>query len=141
MPVTVGSNQLSVVHKSSHPGASVLAFPDVCKTPTPGGPVPIPYPNLVGPGQPNTTGSKAPPTQQHTALIGGSSFSRSVGDEAGSAMGTVTHKLMRGQQLRGQLQMLHLQIANLPSGNPTRWHKLLDDYVILTAELYKTLSE
>ena len=41
--VTVGVNNLSVVHKSSN--GLILAIPDVCKTPTPGGPVPIPYPD------------------------------------------------------------------------------------------------
>ncbi len=34
-----------VVHKGSQ-GMSIV-FPDVCKTPLPGGPVPIPYPNLT----------------------------------------------------------------------------------------------
>jgi len=48
MSVTVGANRQSVVHKSSYQGSSVAAFPDVCKTPSPGGPVPIPYPNLGG---------------------------------------------------------------------------------------------
>ena len=43
--VTVGVNNLSVVHKSSN--GVTIAFPDVCKTPTPGGPVPIPYPNIA----------------------------------------------------------------------------------------------
>jgi hypothetical protein len=50
-------------------------------------------------------------------------------------------KQARGQQLRGKLQHLHMQIASLPSGDPTRWHRTLDEYVVLTAELYKTLSE
>ena len=45
MPVTVGVNKLSVVHKSSN-GVSI-AFPDVCKTPSPAGPIPIPYPNIA----------------------------------------------------------------------------------------------
>ena len=44
-------------------------------------------------------------------------------------------------RLRSKLQILHMQIGSLPSGNPTRWHGLLDEYVVLTAELYKTLSE
>ena len=30
-------------------GGLCFAFPDTCKTPTPGGPVPIPYPNLSQP--------------------------------------------------------------------------------------------
>jgi len=50
-------------------------------------------------------------------------------------------KQVRGQQLRAKLQQLHLQIGTLPTGDPMRWHKLLDEYVARTAELYKTLSE
>jgi hypothetical protein len=42
---TVGVNQMSVVHKSSN--GITIAFPDVCKTPSPGGPIPIPYPNIA----------------------------------------------------------------------------------------------
>ena len=52
MPATVGVNFMSVVHKASN--GTTIAFPDVCKTPTPGGPVPIPYPNI---GMSSTTSS------------------------------------------------------------------------------------
>lgn len=43
--VTVGVNNLSVVHKNSN--GVTIAFPDVCKTPAPAGPIPIPYPNIA----------------------------------------------------------------------------------------------
>jgi hypothetical protein len=105
MGVTVGTNAMSIVHKSGYQGASVAAFPDVCKTPTPGGPVPVPYPNLANPANPAAT------------------------------------KQVRSQQLRSKLQTLHMQIGSLPSGDPTRWHRMLDEYVVLTAALYRTLSE
>ncbi|MFX0198531.1 MAG: PAAR-like domain-containing protein [Candidatus Hodarchaeota archaeon] len=42
--VTVFENMRSVVHKG---GEMTGTFPDICKTPTPGGPIPIPYPNIV----------------------------------------------------------------------------------------------
>ena len=45
MGVTVGVNNLSVVHKGSN--GVTIAFPDVCKTPSPAGPIPIPYPNIA----------------------------------------------------------------------------------------------
>ena len=38
------ANGRGIAHKKSN-GMSI-AFPDVCKTPTPGGPIPIPYPNI-----------------------------------------------------------------------------------------------
>ena len=34
---------------STNGGGQCAGFPDVCKTPTPGGPVPIPYPNMAIP--------------------------------------------------------------------------------------------
>ncbi len=142
MGVTVGINALSI--KSGHQGFAVAAFPDVCKTPSPGGPVPIPYPNLVGPGQPQTVASK-------TAAIAGktlttkSTISRSTGDEAGTLKGRVSmstsDKMARSQFLRNQMHSLHGQLWGLPGGNPNHWHKLVDQYVIATAELYKILSE
>jgi len=42
---TVVANSRGLVHKGS--SSTVVAFPDVCKTPTPGGPVALPYPNMV----------------------------------------------------------------------------------------------
>ena len=50
-------------------------------------------------------------------------------------------KGVRSQQLRTKLHLLHLQIGMLPTGDPARWHRLLDEYVARTTELYKTLSE
>lgn len=41
--ITVGVDRLSAVHKNSD-GVTIV-FPDVCKTPAPGGPIPIPYPS------------------------------------------------------------------------------------------------
>ena len=43
--ITIGVDSLSVVHKDS--GGAIIAFPDVCKTPAPGGPIPIPYPGVA----------------------------------------------------------------------------------------------
>ena len=122
---------------SGYRGGAVVVFPDVCFTPPygPSTPVPIPYPNTAY-GQQNPAASKATAVSK-PALKKSSNISMSSGDEAGSAMG----KQVRSRLLRGQLQALHMQIGSLPSGDPSRWHKLLDQYVILTAELYKTLSE
>jgi len=140
MGVTIGMNALSI--KSGHQGFAVAAFPDVCKTPSPGGPVPIPYPNLVGPGQQQTAGSKVHIAGKTLATTS-STLSRSTGDEAGTLKGMVSmnEKMARTQFLRNQLQSLHGQLWSLPGGNPNQWHKLVDQYVIATAELYKTLSE
>jgi len=46
MAVTININGLTLCHKGSN-GISVATVPDVCKTPSPGGPVPIPYPDIA----------------------------------------------------------------------------------------------
>ena len=38
-------NMMTVVHQGS--SGMVTGFPDVCKTPSPAGPIPIPYPNIA----------------------------------------------------------------------------------------------
>ncbi len=72
-----------------------FAFPDVCNTPTPGGPVPIPYPNiaqlsaaqdiaddlLLGPGSLN-------------AVLLDSTVAQSSGDEAGTLGGVSSGTIM-----------------------------------------------
>lgn len=74
-------------------GGQCLAFPDVCKTPTPVGPVPIPYPNISMPEQ-------ADPVVKNVLICGAatlnldSKISMSNGDEAGAAMGVVSNKIM-----------------------------------------------
>jgi Domain of unknown function (DUF4150) len=87
MPVTVGVNSLSVVHQSSEGVAP--CFPDVCKTPTPAGPVPIPYPNVA------LSSNTAQPSKQvkcdgNPICLQDSNFSTSTGDEAGSAGGVAS---------------------------------------------------
>ena len=42
MTVTIANGSLSIAHQGSN-GVAAATVPDVCKTPTPGGPVPTPY--------------------------------------------------------------------------------------------------
>jgi len=46
LPVTVNINGLSVIHQTSN-GMAMATVPDVCKTPSAGGPIPVPYPNVA----------------------------------------------------------------------------------------------
>lgn len=94
MPVTVGVNNLSVVHKSSN-GVSV-AFPDVCKTPSPGGPIPIPYPNIAMSSD-TAKGTKKVKCDGNPVCTKDSNFSTSTGDEAGSAGGGVVSGKIKGK--------------------------------------------
>jgi Domain of unknown function (DUF4150) len=90
MPTTVIVNHLTVVHKQS--GGMSMAFPDVCKTPTPGGPVPIPYPNTAMSSD-TSEGSQSVKADGQPIMLKSSYFAMSAGDEAGSAMGVASNKI------------------------------------------------
>jgi hypothetical protein len=90
MPATVNVNMMTVVHAGSA-GVSP-AFPDVCKTPTPAGPVPIPYPN-VAQSSDTADGSSTVKVDGNPIMLKESNFKMSTGDEAGSAMNVVSNKI------------------------------------------------
>lgn len=87
MPATINVNERTVVHASSSGVAT--AFPDVCKTPSPAGPVPIPYPN-VAMSSDTAQGSRDVKLDANPIMLQGSHFSMSTGDEAGSAGGVAS---------------------------------------------------
>ncbi|HET9386381.1 MAG TPA: DUF4150 domain-containing protein [Gemmatimonadales bacterium] len=91
MPAKVFANLMGFSHKGS--GGVSTVFPDVCKTPTPGGPVPIPYPN-VGQSSDTTDGSKSVKVDGgNSTMLKGSNYKMSTGDEAGSVGGVVSSKI------------------------------------------------
>ena len=94
MPVTVGVNFLSVVHASSN--GVTIAFPDVCKTPSPAGPIPIPYPNIAKSSD-TGNGTKKVKCDGNPVCVKDSNFSMSTGDEAGSAGGGVVSNKIKGK--------------------------------------------
>ncbi len=94
MAVTVGVNNLSVVHKDS--GGVTIAFPDVCKTPSPGGPIPIPYPNIAQSSD-TASGSKSVKVDGNPVCLKDSNFKTSTGDEAGTAGGGVASSKTKGK--------------------------------------------
>lgn len=95
MPVTVGVNFLSVVHKSSM-GVSI-AFPDVCKTPAPPAPfVPIPYPNIAMSSD-TAKGTKKVKCDGNPVCVKDSNFRMSTGDEGGTAGGGIVSSKIKGK--------------------------------------------
>lgn len=56
------------------------SFPDVCKTPSPGGPIPIPYPNIAKSSD-TSQGTKKVKTEGKMPMTKGSSYKKSTGDE------------------------------------------------------------
>ena len=67
-------------------------FPDVCKTPTPAGPVPIPYPN-IGQSSNTSAGPTTVTTDGQMPMTKGAKYMISSGDEAGSAGGVMSGKI------------------------------------------------
>ncbi len=94
MGVSVGVNSRSVVHGSSN-GTSII-FPDVCKTPSPAGPIPIPYPNVARSSD-TAKGSKKVKCDGKSICTKNSNFRMSTGDEAGSAGGGVVSNKIKGK--------------------------------------------
>jgi hypothetical protein len=84
--VNGSASGLTLCHRASD-GVASATIPDVCKTPSPGGPVPVPYPNVA------MSRDLAKGTTTVSADGGnmcanyGSEFSRSTGDEPGTAGG------------------------------------------------------
>lgn len=87
MSTTVFVNGRGVVSAVSD-GQSVV-FPDVCKTPTPGGPVPIPYPN-VGRSADTSKGPKRVRTDGAMPMVKDAEYSRTSGDEPGTVGGIIS---------------------------------------------------
>lgn len=74
-----------------------FAFPDVCKIPTPAGPIPVPLPNIV------LTGTHVP-SQFAVIICGGlaenllSEGTISMGDNVGVLLGVVSETVMAGDR-------------------------------------------
>jgi uncharacterized Zn-binding protein involved in type VI secretion len=85
MPSTILVDGLGLTYKGTV-GISSATLPDVCKTPSPGGPVPIPYPNIARQSslENGTTTVKA---QGQMIAVKGSHYGSSNGDEAGTVGG------------------------------------------------------
>jgi hypothetical protein len=88
--VTVVVNMMTVSHAGSN-GTSI-AFPDVCKTPSPGGPIPIPYPN-VAMSSDLADGTSKVKFDGKSVAHKKANIKMSSGDEAGSAQGVVSNKI------------------------------------------------
>lgn len=77
-------------------GGLANAFPDVCRTPTPGGPVPVPYPNIAMCMQANpVTATKKVRILGQAVLVANTQIVITMGDEAGN-LGGVSSQMFKG---------------------------------------------
>ena len=93
-------------------GGIHIAFPDVCKTPTPAGPVPIPYPNIA-------TGMTAVPNVPNVFISGmpahnlATTIPISNGDNAG-VLGGVASQMVMGPA-RHQFGSTNVLVGGMPA--------------------------
>jgi hypothetical protein len=86
---------------STNGGGQCTIFPDACKTPTPGGPVPMPYPNLAMLTQASggTCSGKVKIMGKKT-VVKGTEITISSGDEPGTVGGVVSNKFKGPAQFK-----------------------------------------
>ena len=90
LTVKVNSTSFGVVHKGSMHLAKCTA-PDVCKTPSPGGPVPIPYPVIISMASNLANGTTTVKADGGNMIaVKGCEYSMCTGDEPGTAGGVVS---------------------------------------------------
>ena len=89
--VKVNSTEYGLVHKGSLHLAKNTA-PDVCKTPSPGGPIPVPYPVIVSMASDLANGSTTVKADGGNMIaVKGCEYSMCTGDEPGSVGGVVSN--------------------------------------------------
>lgn len=92
---TVTVNALTVVHRNSD-GKAISAPPDVCLTPSAGGPVPVPYVNTALSAT-LVNGTRTVFVVGCPIAIKPSAFATSTGDEGGTAGGGVASHVIKGK--------------------------------------------
>ena len=91
----VYANGRSITHKGDGQ-VNAAAPPDVCKTPSPGGPVPVPYVN-VAKSRDLSGGSKRTKIEGKMVAVDGAKLSTSTGNEPGSAGGDLISSKTKGK--------------------------------------------
>src|SRR5690554_6361465 len=105
---SVFANGRSILHAGDG-NKHVSAPPDVCKTPSPGGPVPVPYPNIAADSD-LAKGTKDIKIEGKPAANADSNLRRSSGDEAGTAGGgLVSNKTMGKLTWASSSPTVHLE--------------------------------
>jgi hypothetical protein len=94
LTVKVNGQLNGLVHKGSGHMANSTP-PDVCKTPSPGGPVPIPYPVIISKSSDLANGTTTVKADGEMVGVKGCEYATCTGDEAGTAGGVVSNTNMK----------------------------------------------
>lgn len=99
----VFANGRSIVHAGDG-GTNTCAAPDLCKTPSPAGPVPVPYVNVAKDSD-LTEGSRSVTIDGSPVALKSSKLSTSTGDEAGTAGGGLISSKTKGKMTWGTFSL------------------------------------
>ncbi len=121
------ANGRSVLHQGDG-HTQTAAAPDVCQTPSPGGPVPVPYVNVAEDSD-LAEGSLSVEIEGYPVALKDSYLSTSTGDEAGTAGGGLMSSKIQGRVVfltasldvmvegQGVVRFLDTFLANANTGN------------------------
>jgi hypothetical protein len=120
--------------------AICIAFPDVCKTPTPVGPIPIPYPNIAQTAQAKQQSNKVK-VGGKSVFTKSSNFKTSRGDQPGTIRGVMSNKVMgETSALKARLNAVNVKLQGLSPQQPRLWQAALEEYAVTASALYVTLN-
>ena len=154
---------------STKQGYVVRAFPDVCLTPTQPSPLPMPYPSVGGSqslvkdikgrdhtgkvlmksvvattssgNQPGSAPGVITADKQKAVFVMYSMDVKLEGKNVVRLVDPILKNPSRAGQLRSRLQSITTQLVGMTKGdNPDQWHQLVDEYAVVSAELYLQLS-
>jgi len=91
----VFANGRSILHEGDGLKHTAAA-PDVCKTPSPGGPIPVPYVNVASDSD-LAKGTTTVHIEGHSVALASSNLSTSMGDEPGTAGGGLVSSKTKGK--------------------------------------------
>lgn len=128
-----------------------IAFPDVCKVPTPPAPIPIPYPSVATIARASQTAKKAGGSKGST-WSSGTSMSQGAG--AGAMKGIVSSRTMgrttvkmaapkvkaEGAALKSMLTSLNNKVASMDSPDANEWQDVVTKWLVAAAALYETVN-
>jgi len=111
-------------------GGVCIAFPDVCKIPTPPASItPIAYPNIAKTAQAAQKASKVPAASKIPAAS--ASKATAIGGSKVDVSGEIA-------QLKSALNQLNAKLMGLQSDDPNKWQEVLSEYCVAASALYVT---
>jgi hypothetical protein len=130
---------------SAHQGSNkqIAAFPDVCKTPSPGGPTAIPYPHIEALDKAANEAKKVKVQAKSTSSTK-TRFSSSVGNQPGALKGVISSKNVAKTRFNAYSPKVKMQGKSVSRLTGIPWHNTPNvdsDAEAALGELEQTLTQ